>query len=348
MTPYMPEHDSPAYVDEETLGASLPLFATAARFIPLVRVCVVAGVVLGLAAYLVTPARYRSTSSFFLESGGDVSLGSGVAALAGRFGVGGQGKSADLMAELATSDRVLIGAVHDSTDSEAGTRTIFARLATEAESRDDSVLSVVSEVRKALNVSVRSPSGLVQVTADHADSSTSRLIAYRVLSELRRFDLQNRTARGTEKTLFFSERLLEAREALNSAEAELASFVRANRQWQQSPDLSLAHARLERQVSIAQQEFVAMSTEVQRARLEQESKLAGLVVVDEPFGITRRSSRAKLVRLVAAFGLVQIAGVLFAAMLVGLERSAARGDDVAERVLARLRSARSLALLMPK
>jgi uncharacterized protein involved in exopolysaccharide biosynthesis len=117
-----------------------------------------------------------------------------------------------------------------------------------------------------------------------------------------------------------------SRDSLRMAENRLESFMRANRQYQNSPELSFARERLQRELSLQQQVYTTLVQAYEDARMREVRNTPVIAIVDSATVPSGPDSRGRVRRL----ALGTIAGaILFLLLLIVrqlVERGRARGD----------------------
>ena len=82
-----------------------------------------------------------------------------------------------------------------------------------------------------------------------------------LLDEVNAYNQRRRQSVGRAEREFLETREREAEQGLKNAEDDLAGFFRHNRRFQDSPGLVAEEARLQRQVSLRQQLYVALTAQ---------------------------------------------------------------------------------------
>ena len=151
--------------------------------------------------------------------------------------------------------------------------------------------------------------GLVLVQTRAPWPGLAESINARLLELLNEFNVERRRSQAAAQRAFTESRLAEAREEHRSTEDELAQFLQANRQFQNSPMLTFEMNRLQRQVDLRQQLYTSLALEHERARIEEVRNTPVLTVVEGPQG-SAKGTRGSPVMLLAIG--------LFAGTVVGL------------------------------
>jgi uncharacterized protein involved in exopolysaccharide biosynthesis len=170
-----------------------------------------------------------------------------------------------------------------------------------------------------LTVQTSRETGVVTVEARTKWPDLSLQIARRLLDEIARFNLDTRQSQAAAERAFIEERVDSARNALTHAEASMQAFLQANRQWENSPDLSFQYDRLERDISLRQQVYTTLVQSFEQARIAEVRDTPVITVLQAPFLPARDSRR---VALMGAVGLVLggIAGLVLAFVIEAVRR----------------------------
>src|SRR5207247_11431524 len=132
----------------------------------------------------------------------------------------------------------------------------------------------------------------------------------RLLDLLNEFNLRSRQTRAGQERQFVEQRLEEVRGDLRKAEDRLADFMRRNRQYASSPELSFQHDRLSREVSIQQQLFVSLAQSYEQAKIEEVRNTPVISVVERPEVPARPDPRFLGVKAILALLVGGLLGLL--------------------------------------
>lgn len=262
------------------------------------RLLLIAGLIAGIASAavsLVLPQRFTASTSFIAEDKGKSSISSsGLAALAGQFGVStaalGMGTgSAQFYADLVHSRSIL--------------RALLAA-AVPADGSDVPVIELldvhdVNPVRR-LELGERALSERIDVSVDRTTNritigvwmhrpGTAKAVADSILMLINRFDRDTRRTTASEKRAFVERQKTFAADSLRLAERAMADFLERNRSYQHSAELSFQHDRLERAIALRQEIFLSLAREAQEARLQEVDTRPVLTIIDPPVLPGKRS-----------------------------------------------------------
>jgi hypothetical protein len=162
----------------------------------------------------------------------------------------------------------------------------------------------------------------------------SRAIAVDLLEGVNRFSLVMRQAQAAAERRFSEERMEASRSSLRAAEDRLASFLQSNRQYENSPELSFAHERLQREVALQQQVFTSVVQGYEEARSREARNTPVITIVDSASTPTSPNARGAMPRLIVGM----LIGALLCFILLLVKYSLLR-DRAQEPEVERLRTA---------
>jgi len=288
-----------------------------------------------IALTLLRPDKYTTEASF-RPQGSDGSA-SELMALASQFGVripGGGGAeelTPAFYAELLASREILYQVASRDFEVEGVGRASLADLfEIERDTEDLRLEEAIERLREnVVTIQTGRETGIVTVEVETEWPDLSQEIAERLLDEIARFNLLTRQSQAAAERVFIEERVDSARSALLSAESAMQAFLQANRQWENSPDLTFQHDRLERDITLRQQVYTTLVQSFEQARISEVRDTPVITVLQPPFFPPGPDER-RLV-LVTALGLVLggMAGVVLA-FVVEAVKSPAPGDPARE------------------
>lgn len=256
------------------------------------------GLSLGLS--FVLGVGFASRSSFVPESR-DAS-GVQVSALAAQFGLlggGGAGasESVEFYATLLRSPELLTQAVlsvyaipGEGADSVRGTLVdLWGVRGPDSVAR---VRRATDQLDRHVSVSTSREANTVTLVTRDERQELAVQVNRRLLDLVGEFNLQKRQSRAMAERRFTAERLVEAREELDQAEAGYRRFLEQNREYQASPQLRFEAFRLERQVGLRQEVQQSLAQSYEQSRIDEVRNTPVLTVVDHPeYSIRRARSR---------------------------------------------------------
>lgn len=264
---------------------------------------------------------YTSTASFVPEGGQD-GAASGLAGIAGRFGIqlgtAPQGQSPQFYAHLLESRAILAPVVTDtfSIDETSGKpRVLLDILEVKGDTPAKRATKGVRELERLTGVGISDRTGIVTISATTEWPTLSRGITQRLLTRLNDFNLNTRQRQAGEERRFTEARLSQARAALSEVEDRLLAFVRRNRSFQNSPELTVQHDHLERDVQLQQNVTSALAQSYEEVRMREVRDTPVITVIEEPSIPTEPNPRGRVKRGLLGIFLGGLFGVLM--ILVG-------------------------------
>jgi uncharacterized protein involved in exopolysaccharide biosynthesis len=247
-------------------------------------------------------------------------LANGAMGLARQFGVdlggGGSDQSPQFYVDLLRRPTILRKAVettYNATDADGrlrrGTLIDFYGV---ADSKDmPAWQEAVLDLRSDLVASVNRQSGVIQVSVTAASPALAEQVAERLLVLVTDFNLTTRQHRAEEEARFVGGQLDRARKQLLAAENDLQNFLVRNRVFQNSPELTFQHDRLERIVEMRQEVYTSLLGAHEQSRIDALRDTPALTVIDHPAGSAQPQARGTVLRVVLVF----VFGVALASVL---------------------------------
>jgi uncharacterized protein involved in exopolysaccharide biosynthesis len=121
--------------------------------------------------------------------------------------------------------------------------------------------------RVATSISTRS--GMVHIAVDETDPLVAQQIVSAILAELDSWSKLRGHEQAVQERQFIEQRVAEARVELNRAEQAERDFLSANRDYFNSPELTLDYERLAREVETRQELYTSLSQSLDQARIEE-------------------------------------------------------------------------------
>ncbi|HUF76358.1 MAG TPA: Wzz/FepE/Etk N-terminal domain-containing protein [Longimicrobiales bacterium] len=287
-------------------------------------------------AFTLLRAETYTTEASFRPQGSDASA-SQLMALASQFGVRVPGVLRDeeltpaFYADLLVSREILHRvASRDFEVAGEGRASLADLFEIERETEELRLEEAIEELRdRVLTISTGRETGIVTVEVQTKWPDLSQEIAERLLDEIARFTLHTRQSQASAERVFIQERVDSAHDALLAAESDMQSFLQANRQWENSPDLTFQHDRLQRDISLRQGVYTTLVQSFEQARISEVRDTPVITVLQAPFVPPGPDERRLL--LVIALGVVLggMAGVVLAFVVEAVKRPAP-GDPARE------------------
>jgi uncharacterized protein involved in exopolysaccharide biosynthesis len=277
------------------------------------------------------PALYEATASFEPEvSGADRS---GLASLAGQFGISlptaNQSQSPDFYVWLLQSRVILQRVVTDTfVVPELGDRRVpflsLFKIGPGSPALREERGTVA--LGRLLKTSADKLTGVVNLSVATRWPSVSLGIVQAMVDGVNEVNQKTRRGQASAERRFIEGRLAVAKDDLRLAEDRLEAFLKSNRQFASSPELTFTRDRLQRDITLKQQVFTALMQSYEDARIR-EVRDTPLITVIEPAAVSPlpRPRRRVLLTLLGAVLGAGFGGILvfFSELVRRVDRSGA-------------------------
>lgn len=281
-----------------------------------------------LVLLLTKTPEYSATASFYPQSAAAAS-GSPFVGLAAQYGLpvasGGGAESPQFYAELLESRRLLstiVSLPYDLTSAGGTTElTLVEYFADDKESIRSGQEEAIRKLRSRLDVHVNAQIGVVEFTVIMPQPNLAQEIAAQIIRAVNEFNVSNRQNNAASERTFVEARLTDARSELAGAEASLEAFLRQNRQFQNSPELTFQYERLQRDVVLKQTSVTSLSQALEQARIEEVRNLPVISVFEEPTVPVRPDPSGRLWLVLAVVTFASLAAIIVAFTSALIERA---------------------------
>jgi uncharacterized protein involved in exopolysaccharide biosynthesis len=279
--------------DDLTLAALVAGIITRWRAALGVTIGVVA---LALLLSFVLPPRYQSQSTFVVATEAGVQLPKGLADLATQSGLSGLASQFGLAGSDPSTSPAFYGQL-------LGSRELLTRLVSSrfpdpwAQAPGDSadllviyrirekdheraIEIAIKRVKRDMKVTFDARTSLVAISVNARGPEVSAAVANRAVELVSAFNSEQRLSRARARRVFLESRVSEAQAELRAAEAGLRNFYEQNRQWQNSPGLTLEERRVRRQVETASDLYLSIRRAFESARIDEVNDTPVITVVD--------------------------------------------------------------------
>jgi uncharacterized protein involved in exopolysaccharide biosynthesis len=278
------------------------------------------------------PAIYLASASF-VPQGNDPGR-SGLASLAGQFGVslpaGTQSLSPDFYAKLLKS-RVLLAPIARDTFAvqEMGQRRVpfldlFKISDGSPKQREERGMMLLKSM---VVVSVVKSSGVVELAVATRWPSVSLAIVTSLVIGVNEYNQRTRQSQAAAERKFVEGRVAVANAELRAAEDRLEGFLRNNRQFASSPELTFQRDRLQRDVSLQQQVFTSLTQSYEEVRIREVRDTPVITMFETPSVRAQPESRGRVSAVLLGILLGGFIGVLVA-FTSGMTARRRKGGDV--------------------
>lgn len=301
---------------------------------------------LAAATVIMRPALYRASASFAPQ--GNDATRSGLASLAGQFGVtlptAGQTLSPEYYARLVKSRTLLRRIALDTlvVQEMGGRRVAFLDLLKVKGSSQALREDIgIEQLSKIVETSVSKPTGIVEVSAETKWRSVSLSLVAALLAGVNEFNQQSRQSQASAERKFVEGRMAVADGELRTAEDRMGRFLQGNRQYSNSPELTLERDRLERAVTQRQEVYTTLAQSYEEARIREVRDTPVITVVESPSVPARPEprGRTKVVLLGIMLGAFFGSVVVLASEMMARRRAA--GDEDASDLASALGDVKS-------
>lgn len=276
------------------------------------------GVVTAVWALLMRPT-YTASTTFVPEAGAGTKLPSGLAGLAGEFGLSlGADASrsprfyADVLKSRELLERALIARYLDPRSAAGDSTRLLDLLRVPGRNGADSMSNGVRALSKRIGTRVDIQTGVVRLSVDSRYPGLAAATANQMVAYLNEFNTHTRQSQARERRRFVEQRIAEAETELRSSEGELRGFYERNRTWQQSPQLMFEEGRLRRQLDIRQEVYLTLKREFETARIEEVNDTPVITVIDAAIPPQKRSSPQRATMVLLALLVGGVVGALWA------------------------------------
>lgn len=299
----------------------------------LIAAIALAGALLAAGWSLIARPRFRSTLKFALEEANINPALGGLAAITGQLGASGLAgaRSLQFYEDVLTSESMLRATLTDSfVNPESGALApLVDILELPGDSPRERVEAGVQFLRtKAVGTSTNDRTGTITLTVALPDPELAASVADRLYSRLGQFNLEARRTAASERRRFAQREVDKARGQLATAEAEMRSFLNANRGGLESPRLVFQRQGLQRRLDIANEVYGRLVRELEDARMDEVRDTPVFTLVEEAVPPLRREYPART-RMTLMGGVLAAAVAVAALTLLTVWRSARREDALA-------------------
>lgn len=260
------------------------------------------------------PVVYTTTASFIPQGAADSPV-SGLAGLAGQFGVslpsGNQINTPDFYVSLLKTRTLFAGLVDDTLIvAEAGGKRIAIPDLLGVRVSPAREEETVRALKSLVATTIVRPVGIVEVAVSTRWPSVSAAIASALLDRINEFTKSARQHQAAEERLFFEERMAVAAQELRQAEDSFMNFDRKNAQVGRSPHLTSQRDRLARSVAFRQQLYTQVAIAFENGRIKEVRDAPGITVIEKPLSTSQREPRHRVLHVLVGTVLGGVLGVL--------------------------------------
>ena len=246
----------------------------------------VVGAALGLAKGLTTTRVYKSAATFIPQ--GSEGAASGLALAARTFGISVPSSGGtwvpQVYVELLRSPDLLGPLALDTVEvAEEGRRraALMDLLKVRDRAPEMRMELAVRALQAIVSASVDRDMGAVTLSVVTPWPSVSLALVQRLVSGVNQFNLETRKSQAAEERRFVAVQAADAERALREAEDQLQTFLQRNRVVN-SPQLTFARDRLQREVALRQQVYTALVQGLEDAKIREVRDTPVITVLEAP------------------------------------------------------------------
>jgi len=307
-------------------------------------VVVAVGVVaLALGLTFVIPPSYRAESSFVTTDASielprglaELATDPGLSGLASQLGVGPSrdpSHSPAFYAQLLRSrellTRLAISRFPDPRTSDpADSATLVQELGIRTDDSLRAIEIAVKRLRNKLRVTTDPTTSFVALRVNARWPTLAADVANRAMGLVSEFNKEQRLTRAQARRQFLESRVAATQDELRTAENALRAFFETNRQWRDSPGLTIEELRLRRQVETVSSLYLSLRQQYEAARIDEVNTTPVITVVDRALPPRRPEWPRRTLIAVTAALLGAVLGLLWAASRELLANWARRNPD---------------------
>jgi uncharacterized protein involved in exopolysaccharide biosynthesis len=144
-------------------------------------------------------------------------------------------------------------------------------------------------LRDAMKTTVSDRTGIITLEVRDRNPRVAASIARALVDGLNRFNLQTRQSSSHANRQFLERRVVEAQQELREVEDRMRDFLAGNRRIADSPNLQFEQGRLQRQIAVRQQVYLALAQDLEQARIDEVKDTPVLTVIEPAVPPARRS-----------------------------------------------------------
>lgn len=238
----------------------------------------------------VSPKQYVADVAFVPQQGGS-KLSGLASSLAGQLGISvpssDETQGADFYQQLILA-RVILSSVAgrkyqvDTTSAGRDSVQLVDLLKISAPTPEGRDALGIKWLQGAVVPTVNEQTGVVTVTVTTHWPLVSYQIASALLADVEDFNLRTRRTQAQAEREFLEGRVAAAHTQLTDAETGLQTFLQRNRQYENSPELTFEHDRLNRRVTMQQELYTGLAQSYEQARIKEVQNTPVITVLEPP------------------------------------------------------------------
>jgi uncharacterized protein involved in exopolysaccharide biosynthesis len=277
--------------------------------------------IISIYVFLIAPKVYTSSAKILPISENSSKM-SNFSGLASQFGMnlptsfGSEIQWDELYPEIVRSEKLMEILVQKTfrTEKYPEEQTLLHLLDNENNYKDESskLKLAVEDLKEMIIVQKDRLSPVVSMHVEAFEPRLARDIAVEVIAESGKILLDLKTKKVREKRIFIEARIEEVYKALQESEKAEEQFRLENKNFNQSPTLTMKIKRLSREVELENSLYVLLKSQYENAKIEEVQKAAMIQVIDGPLKPVRLTSPRIAISLILAL----FFGVSFAVFII--------------------------------
>ncbi len=155
------------------------------------------------------------------------------------------------------------------------------------------MMKSVTKLSGLVNVDLRIRTGVIGLQVRMPNPVLAQEVVQRFLDELNRFNLERRQSRAGAERRFTDSRLVQLQAEQRTAEDQLQSFLQQNRDYKNSPVLTLQYDRMVREVDFRKSVYVTVAQANEKARIDEARDTPVITVIEAPSLPAREDGRGR-------------------------------------------------------
>lgn len=271
---------------------------------------------------LVASESYQASVKFYKSEGEGAVPSGGLMSLASQFGMGGMATSSMNIKDLLTSNNIADRVIFKDWQTEAFEEPVnfitFWELEWEPEEDPDStqlIFSAREAYKETVSIDHDEESGLITISVMLPEPQLAADVANFIAKEIDTYVRKDKKTQVKENINYITTRLDTVKRELRQAENALKRFEENNRRIE-SPELSLQYMRMQRSVTIKEQTYLTLQSELEKAKVQLVKETPIINILDAAEKPAKRAKpNKKLIVIIGTF----LGGFLGLFAAIGLE-----------------------------
>lgn len=289
---------------------------------------------------------YTSSASFSPKASVQSTALAGVAA---QLGVATPGTDAaqspafyaDLLKSRSVMTAVLQHQYSYSDDGEAKVGRLIELLRVSGSTEGLKLKNAITKLTALTKVDLKVRTGVVTLTVRLPNPELSKLVVEQFLAEVNRYNLEQRQSLAGAERRFTDGRITQLKGELREAEDRLEGFLRQNRDYRNSPELTFQRDRLARAVELRQAVYTTVAQANEKARIDEARDTPAITPIDLPNLPARPDGRGRVLWGLIGLAMGAALGCLLGFLRESFDRRRTAGDQEFAEFSAAIAAARN-------